>query len=63
MTAFAVVETVDPEGQLASQLLWGVQGLGVVVKIKLVLLLRRSLRLESGEEAFRHCVIPAAAFG
>jgi|MesohylFT_1024984.scaffolds.fasta_scaffold802028_1 hypothetical protein len=63
MTAFAIVVTVDPEGHLASQLLWGVQGLGVVVKIKLVSLLRRNLRLEGGEEAFRRGVIPAVAFG
>ena len=40
------------------QLLGGGQGLGVVIKLQLVLLLGRSLRLGGGEVAIGYAVIP-----
>lgn len=53
MTAFAVVVTVDPEGQLPDQLLRAFQDLCIVIEVQFV--------FEGGEKALHHRVIPATA--
>ena len=63
MTALAVVVALDPEGQIALQLLRSDQLLAIVIEVQLQLLLRRSLQLEGGEQALRNSVIPTAALG
>jgi hypothetical protein len=55
VTTFTVVVTVDPKGQVPDQLLWAVQGHGIVIEIQFV--------FEGGEKALHHGVVPAAALG
>jgi hypothetical protein len=50
MTALAVVVALDPDGQIALQLLRSDQLFAIVIEVQLQLLLRRSLQLEGGEK-------------
>jgi hypothetical protein len=53
VAAFAVVITIDPEGQITLQLFGCDAAFGVTVKIQFV--------LQGGEQALHHSVIPTAA--
>ena len=55
MAAFAVVVTIDPEGQITLQLFGSDAVLRVMVEVQFV--------LEGGEQALHHGVIPTAALG
>ena len=55
MAPFAVVVTLDPEGQITLELLGRDQLLSIVIEVQ--------LQLEGGEEALQHGVVPAASFG
>jgi hypothetical protein len=52
---FTVVDTVDPKCLVPDQLLWAVQGHGIIIDLQFV--------LEGGEEALYYGVFTAAALG